>query len=405
MMRRRRAVAGVLVALSVGSGVFWWRGRPERHLAWAEGAVREGDPDEALAWLAVPEATAGTRDRAFLLRARVAVERGRLSEAVGALEKVDPDGPSAADFAFWKARTLYEARQPVLAMNWFATALKRRPDHADSYRWLASAAYDVGNRSTAVSALETVTRLQPKDVHVWRTLGLIFKEDVDYVRARDAFERALALDRTQPAVRLELAETLLELGDVARAERELAACRGRVEEGRRAERLAECFRMRGDLAGLRATVAAGLATAPDRPGLLAEKAQIDLADGRPAEALERLDRAVEADPYRAATIYQRGVVLRLLGRGDEAVRDFARAEALNKGLAEMSALNQQAERAPRDADIRYRLGRLCADLGKPELAASWYRAALACDPKHAAARFELGLNTPRPSRRGVGSRP
>jgi Flp pilus assembly protein TadD len=133
------------------------------------------------------------------------------------------------------------------------------------------------------------------------------------------------------------------------------------------------------------------------------RARIDLADGHPAEALEHLDRAVAADPYRPETIYQRGVVLRRLGRTEEARRDMARADELNKGLAEMSELNRQAERAPHDADVRYRLGRLCVELGKPELAASWYRAALACDPRHAAARFGLkalrptvGIGGPRP---------
>jgi tetratricopeptide (TPR) repeat protein len=160
--------------------------------------------------------------------------------------------------------------------------------------------------------------------------------------------------------------------------------------------------LRGDLAGLRAAVEGGLAAAPGRAGLLVHRAQLDLADGRVAEALEWLDRAVAADPYRPEAIYQRGVVLRRLGRAEEARRDLARADELNKGIAEMSALNQQAERAPHDADVRWRLGRLCADLGKPDLAASWYRAALACDPKHTPAR--LGLDA-LPSRRAGGLRP
>ena len=403
MIHRRWVVVGVLVVLALGSGGLWWRGRPARHLAWAEQALADGDPDEALGWLTVPEAAPGTRDRALLLRTRIAVERGRLSEAVRALEAVNPDGPSAADFAFWKARTLYAARQPLLAMTWFSAALKRRADDADTYRWLASAAYDVGNRSTAVAALETVTRLEPKDPRPWRTLGLIFKENVEFERAREAFEQALALDRNQPAMRLDLAETLLELGDVAGAERELVACRGWVEEGRRSERLAECFRLRGDLAGFRRVVAAGLADAPNHSGLLVEQAQIDLSDGHPELALERLNRAIKAEPYRAQAIYQRSVVLRLLGRDEAALADNARAETLNKGVAEMSALNQEAERAPHDANVRYRLGRLCIDLGKPELAASWYRAALACDPKHAGA--QLGLASLRPSSRASGFRP
>jgi Flp pilus assembly protein TadD len=186
-----------------------------------------------------------------------------------------------------------------------------------------------------------------------------------------------------------LAEALIKLGDADGADRELAACRGRVEEGRRAAALAECRRIRGDLEGSRAAVTAGLAAAPGHPGLLLHRARIDLADGRVAEALAWLDRAVAADPYRPEAVYQRGVVLRRLGRDEEARRDLARADELNRGIAEMSALNEQADRAPRDAGVRCRLGRLCVALGKPELAASWYRAALACDPGNGEARLGL----------------
>src|SRR5262249_55556393 len=128
---------------------------------------------------------------------------------------------------------------------------------------------------------------------------------------------------------------------------------------------------------------------PDHPGLLALKAQFDLFDGHPDAALGRLNRAAEADPYRPQTFYQRGLVLRQLGRAAEAEGDAARAAELNQGIAEMWAWTGQAERAPHDAGVRSALGRLCAELGKPELAASWYRAALACDPKHAAAKAGL----------------
>jgi tetratricopeptide (TPR) repeat protein len=223
---------------------------------------------------------------------------------------------------------------------------------------------------------------------------------VEFERARTAFERSLAIDGSRPDVHLEQAETLLKLGDADGAERELATCRGRVPEDRRAECLAEALRIRGDLAGFRAAVEAGLAVAPAHPGLLVRRAQIDLADGRIAAAKGWLDRAIIADPYRPEAVYQRGVVCRRLGREQEARRDLARSDELSKRIAEMSALNDRAEQAPHDADVRCRLGRLCVELGKPELAASWYRAALACDPKHAGAW--LGLNA-LPQGRRVGA--
>src|SRR5262249_29620277 len=159
------------------------------------------------------------------------------------------------------------------AIPWFRAALKHRPGDSESNRWLAAAAYDLGDRSTVMAALEAVTRLDPRDARAWRTLGEVYRENVEYEQARAAFERLRALDRAQPEVRLALAEMLLKVGDLAAAERELAACRGRVAEGRRAELLAELLRMRGDVAGLRATVAAGLAAAPGDPGLLAQEAQ------------------------------------------------------------------------------------------------------------------------------------
>src|SRR4029077_19690981 len=134
---------------------------------------------------------------------------------------------------------------------------ERRPGDAESYRWLADPPYDLGDRAAPVSALESLPRLEPKDARVWRTLGMIFKENVEYEQARDAFTRSLALDRAQPDVRLELGEMLLKLGDAAAAERELAACRGHVDEGRRAALLGESLRLRGDIAGFRAAVEAG----------------------------------------------------------------------------------------------------------------------------------------------------
>jgi tetratricopeptide (TPR) repeat protein len=404
MSRWGQAVSCASFSALLGlGGIWWWQGRPERYLARAENALREDDPGEALAWLAVPESVKGTRERAHVLRARIAVEQGRLSEAALALDQVDPNGPSAYDHAYWKGRMHYAARQPIPAITWFVAALKWRPDDADSHRWLAAASYDQGNRATAVRALETVIRLQPDDHRAWRTLGLIFKEDVEYEQAQAAFEKSLAINSSQPAVRLELAEVLLKLGDVAGVERELSACKGRVPEDRHAELLAACAQIRGDFTTFRAAVASGLATVPGHPGLLLLRAQLDMADGHPAEALEHLDRAIAADPYRPEIIYQRGVVLNQLGRTEEARRQLARADELNHGLAEMSDLNRQADRAPHDADVRYRLGRLCVELGKPELAASWYRAALACDPRHAAAR--LGLKSLRLTDSVGGPRP
>lgn len=382
------AVAALGV-LGAGFGL-WWRGRAERHLAAAELWLRDGQPEEALLWLPLPEADPATRNHACLLRARIGLESGRLMEAVRALDRVkNPQGAEVAEFAFWKGRTLFAAGQPLLATHWLHAALDHRPHDGETLRWLAAAAYDLGDRTTVVNSLEEAVRLDPRDARAWRTLGAVFKENADYERARSAYQATLRIDSSQPQVRLELAETLFQCGEPDAAERELELCRNRVAEGARADLLARCRKQRDDLEGWRAAVEDGLARAPEHPGLLTQRAQVDLVEGHAAAALKRLDRALRVDPYRAQTFFERGTALRMLGRIDEANRDFKRAADLNRKLAEMSELNEEAARAPDDAQVRYRLGELCVALGKHDLAASWYRAALACDPKHNAARLAL----------------
>ena len=392
------ALTGV-AALSA-AGWVWVSGRPERALAEATRLAEEGSPGEALLRLPPAESAPGTRERALLLRARVAVERRDLAGAVGALDGVRHDGPHAGEFAYWKGRTLYEAGQPLLALRWFEAARSARPDDPDAARWTACAAYDLGDRSTAVAALEAVARLAPRDARVWRTLGTIFQENVKYEQARDAFEHSLKLDRAQPDLCLELAETHLRLGEIDRAVARLKECQGHVPEERHADLLAEVLGLKGDLEGARGAVARGLAVSPGHAGLLSRDAAAAAFEGRLEDALTRLNQAASADPYRSQTFHQRASVLRRLGREADADRDAARAASLNRTLARMSALNDEAAEHPRDADLRYRVGEACSDLGMFDLAASWFRAARACDPAHDAARKRLTeLRPPTAARR------
>jgi len=79
----------------------------------------------------------------------------------------------------------------------------------------------------------------------------------------------------------------------------------------------------------------------DSGHLAAQRAlgQLELARGRPAEALARFDAALahqsQAQPYiasdHARLLLQRGRALRLLGRGEEALREEAAARALLAG--------------------------------------------------------------------------
>jgi tetratricopeptide (TPR) repeat protein len=399
MAVRRLVLSGLIVAALGGLIMLagsWWRGRPARHLAAAEHALQRGDPNSALDWLALPERTPETREPAALLRARAALERGRPAEAMRPLDRIDPQGPLAIEAAFWKARTLLAAGESTLALAWFRGYLQARPDDLEAWRWMATAAYEIGSRDEAVRALRSLVTRRPGDAPAWRTLGLIHKENVEYEEADDAYRRSLAADSQQPRVRFEWAEVLVELGRFDEAEAELARCLGAVPEADRATLLARCRAARGDLNGQRTILDAALADAPEHPGLLGQRAALDMAEGQPQRALERLDRAIAVDPFHPQRIYQRGLAHRAVGNAEAAARDLERAAELNRDLARMSELNQQAAGAPTNPEVRYEIGQLCERLGQRDLARTWYRAAIACDPRHAGARQALSELNRRP---------
>jgi tetratricopeptide (TPR) repeat protein len=400
MARNRRALWFTALTLGLATAgvgsVLLWRGRPEWHLAKAERLLDEGAWEKAVGWLDLPEGVPATRERALLLRARVALAAGQPEQAVASLRGVDPDGPRGADASFWRGRVLYAVGNTPLAIAWFRRALDRRPRDPESLRWLACAGYDLGDRRTVVDALRALTSIAPDDARAWRTLGLVTREqpdggELELPAVRGFYETSLRIDPDQPTLRLELAEVLVKEGRFDEAARQLRLCLGRVPGADRADLLAQIAWGEGDLDRCRKVVDAALAAAPRHPGLLARRARLAQAAGRSAEAVEWFDRAVAADPYNAQWVYQRGVALRASGRLAEADRDSARAAELKRAVVTMSDLNAEAARHPADPLVRIRLGRLCEFLGKPALAASWYRAALACDPRNEEARAALPL--------------
>ncbi|WP_161602335.1 tetratricopeptide repeat protein [Tautonia marina] len=391
-MERSRWLGLMVVAVVLLLGVvtvYWWQGRPERHLQEAERLLEDGSPIEALQWLDVPAKEPETRPRALLLRARAAIDRGRPSEAVEPLDQIDAEGPLAAETAFWKGRTLMAAGQTLRAAVWFQDALRRRPDQIETLRWLAAASYELGDLSTAIDSLETLTRLQPGDAPAWRTMGLIQKEHAEYEEARDAYQASLKANADQPDVRMELAEVLMELSRHDEAIRLLEACRGRVNEPDRLVLLARSLYEVGERADARHHLEQGLNAVPDDPAMLAERARIDLAEGNFSAAVEALDEALGAEPINPDGFYLRSQAHRRLGHPEQADQDLARSQELTEVKTAISNLIREADQSPDSAEVRYRLGTLCLELNDSKMAAAWFQAALACDPNHEAARQGL----------------
>jgi tetratricopeptide (TPR) repeat protein len=387
--RRNLAIVFVSLTLAAGAGWLWWQGRARRAVLAAEAALAAGDPSSALRWLKSVQPDPGDREKALLLKARAAVELGKPADSVESLNAVNPDGPFAADAAFWKGRALLAAKQTYQALNWFKLANQRRPNDPEILRWLAVAAYDQGAVPLALKALESVTRLRSDDARVWRTLAMIHSEYKRYDQACPAYEETLRLDPAQPAVRLEYADCLVATGAFDAAINQLEACSGSVDEARRSFLLASALRGKGDLDRFRAFVLERNDRFPNHAGLLSLRGALELHEGHPEAAMPWLDRAVNSDPWSPEHYHRRAIVLARLGRNEEAARDSRKASELNESIRQLAELDEQASLRPDDAALRCQLARLCSSVGKFGMAASWYRAALACDPGNVEARWEL----------------
>lgn len=180
-----------------------------------------------------------------------------------------------------------------------------------------------------------------------------------------------------------------------------------VSHGRRSGLSSEVARLldraggfldRRDAAGAAPLIAGALALAPDHPEVLRLAAVAAVLEGRPAEAVAALRRALAARPGDALLYNNLGSALAAAGDGDGAIEAFRHASALAPGLAASwynlgktlkvrgesaaadDALARAVALAPGHVPARIVRGDNLKALGRIDEAAAAYRAAIARDP-------------------------
>jgi tetratricopeptide (TPR) repeat protein len=368
----------LLVLAAVGAAGWRYRvTRPHYRLARGEEAIGISDW-ERVGYYADKLAAAGNADEAHLLRGEAYQARRQFGLALEEFDAVRVASPLRIRAMTQAGRCLLDLGALREAYGVFASVVEENPDHADAHRGLASAAYDLGQFGTAIEHLEVVARLDLADGRPHRLIGRINKDMGQHEKAEVAYREALRRglsDATAGEVRLELAESLIELNRFAEA---LAALgEGLPEDAAHVAARAAALQGVGRSAEALELLDRGIASFPTAP-LHRLRGQLALDSRDSPGAIRHLERAVELAPadYRSHLLLAQSYAS--AGRDTEAKRAASRAEELRRDLDQITALSREAMERPWDSAVRMRLAELSDRLGMPEVARTWRVAAAAC---------------------------
>jgi len=237
---------------------------------------------------------------------------------------------------------------------------------AEAYGEMGRLCHAYGLGEVAARSYEAAESLAPEAVRWSYLAGVLAQEGGDFEQARTAFERVLARQRGHGPAALRLGETLLALQRPDEARRAFARARDAGERFEPAARFG-----------------------------LGRTAQ---ALGEPEVALAELEAVLAARPEAGRARYPMALVLRQLGRLDEARRQLERP-----GTGEVSFPDPEVEALrdlPAGSGAHMRRGGEALIAGRLAEAEESFRRAVAVDPDYADARRNLALTLLRQGRAG-----
>lgn len=380
MHRYRWLIAGICLLLIVASVVGmrqWRRYRADRRAEEALAALEQHgvlptDPELLL------ELGGDSRyDRELtLLNGVFQLREGETDQALRTLGRLRPQGRIRLPLFLAVGEAHYKAGRLAEAEGIFRLVASENPDLAIAHRWLATVNHEIGAMYASLRHLQKVTELEPGNFFAWFMMGRIYLKDFgDQKSAAESYRMALARNPPEKhvqAIRMELAEALIDLVDftgaleVLNAAEEDAAvlglkahCRWTLGKTEEAEQLFERAK----------------ALNPGASAVLLFSARLALERKQPQAAVEPLKTLTAHDPLNDTAHYLLSQAYQQLGDKGAAAAEVAsmnEAKALRKKLAETY---EQAMQRTNDPEIRDELADLCEQLGKPDLARIWRRAA------------------------------
>ncbi|HWB10070.1 MAG TPA: tetratricopeptide repeat protein [Pirellulales bacterium] len=367
---------------------------PDRHYQRAVAALDDDRPQDSRLETVAYELLEVSSDPAFeaqagLLSATLLVARGEPKAAIqeAAVAAANPDTKVRAMVLL--GRCLYESGQFLEAGETWTKALEIEPDNADAHRWLGAAYYELGAVREALVHLRRAAELRPLDPGPHRLIGQLCIEFWEPKTAIEAYQEALrrAPDRADnDDVRFALAKVFYRTNRHREALELLAQCEASANV---IALMAECEHGSGNTERAWSLVNDALRLDLDHVRALGLKGKLLIARHGFAEAAQTLEAAARLSPKDTTVLYDLGIAYHRLGQTERSKEAHRFVDHLRQFQRAYEDLSFQSVEDPRDAQIRYRLGMLAAQLDKPRLARMWLRASVHLDPTNGAAQAAL----------------
>jgi tetratricopeptide (TPR) repeat protein len=266
---------------------------------------------------------------ALALRGALLMELGRPQEAIAAFDGALARQPSA-DVLTNRAAAQLLLRRKEDALASLASAAALAADSASVHFNHAVLLLDTGRLEAAVAAFERTTALAPDLFEAWNFRGAGLFQLGRYVEALASYDRALALDASQPAVWTHRGHALNALQEF----RQAVASYDRALSLKPDDLDARLAREAAITAANLASFDAETARDPDNGALHCRRGVALLALGRYEDAVTAFDRAEAVGCDSLDLWFNRGVALQTLRRFEAADSNFARALAFDPDHAD-----------------------------------------------------------------------
>jgi uncharacterized protein (TIGR02466 family) len=239
----------------------------------------------------------------------------------------------------------------------YRQVLQQHPEQPDALQLLGLLASRVGNLPVAEDLMRRSLRARPNQAHVWNNLGNLLLDTSRVEQALGSFEQALRLDPHYVDAHYNRARAWHQAGRLDEAARGVQEALAAAPQPTAAllQLVAQIQDDQGDLEGALATLEQALSLAPDRPALLHNKATLLQRRHRHAQALALHERALMLGLDAADAHYNHGNSLQSVGRLEDAVQAYRRALARQPGhrlaLYDLARLRWRLGDEPFDAEL------------------------------------------------------